>query len=658
MKKVIFVCLLIAGISLSKELPITRVILYKNGIGYFERAGKVNGNDVINLSFKKDEFSDVLKSLVAIDLKGGNIAQAEYPSNKPIDKLLEGFSFTLFPENNLLSLLNQIKGCELELKLGEEFIKGKILGLRKKEVFKDNLKIEVDILDIVGESGRLKSIALDEIKEIKLKDERIEKELNDYLNIVFLNKKKEKREISIFANGSGERPVVISYISEVPVWKTSYRVVNKQNGLFFQGWAIIDNLSDNDWNNVSLSLVSGKPISFISDLYSPIYKKRPRIGIEEEEVQKPVVQEKKVFKSKALLMKEEKETAEAFSLLAMEERMEESQEIKTVTKEIGDLFEYKISSPVTIPANKSALIPIAQGEIEGERVSLYNETNNPKHPLSAIKMKNTTKLTLDGGPITVYEEESYAGEGIIETLKPDEKGWITYGVDLGVEVDTSRGTERKNVHSVRIIHGTLYAYYKNIDIKTYNLRNKTNNQKKVVIEHPFRSDWSLRKPKPDEETPNYYRFNVDIPPKGSSSVLVKEERVFCETYILTNITSDNIEFFVKMDYISPDLKMIFEKIVELNSKINDIKTKIGTKERRCSDIFNDQQRLRENLKVLKDTPQERKLSEEYVSKLSLQEKELEELKKEIQKLQDEREGYYKELDKIIKNVSLERDIKN
>lgn len=657
MKKGIFVCLLIAGISLSKELPITKVILYKNGIGYFERAGKVNDNDVINLSFKKDEFSDVLKSLVAIDLKGGNIPQAEYPSNKPIDKLLEEFSFTLFPEDNLLSLLNQIKGCELELKIGEEFIKGKILGLRKKGVFKDNLKIEVDILDIVGESGRLKSIALDEIKEIKLRNERMEKELNDYLNIVFLNKKKEKRELSIFANGKGERPVVISYISEVPVWKTSYRVVNKQNGLFFQGWAIIDNLSDNDWDNVSLSLVSGKPISFISDLYSPIYKKRPRIGIEEEEEKKPVIPERGIFKSKAL-MKGEKETREAFSLQAMEERMRESQEIKTVTKEIGDLFEYKISYPVTIPANKSALIPIAQGEIEGKRVSLYNETNNPKNPLSTIYLKNTTQLTLDGGPITVYEEESYAGEGIIKTLKPDEKGWITYGVDLGVEVDTSRGTERKNVHHVSIVQGTLYAYYKNIDIKTYNLRNKTNNQKKVVIEHPFRRDWSLQKPKPNEETPNYYRFNVDILPKGSSSVLVKEERVFCETYILTNITSDNIEFFVKMNYISPDLKRIFEKIVELKSKINDIKTKIKTKEKRCSDIFNDQQRLRENLKVLKDTPQERKLSEEYVSKLSLQEKELEDLKKEIQKLQNEGERYSSELDKIIKNISLEKDIKN
>lgn len=648
----------------TKTLPITKVILYKHGVGYFERSGKVKDNEVINLIFNKDEMPDVLKSIVAIDLGGGRISEVEYDSTKPLDKVLSGFSIDLSGDSNILSLLNQIKGAPVDIAVGKELISGTFIGLREKETYRDDVVVKQDVIDISNERGMLLSFLLDDIKEITLKEPQLQKEVQDCLNTIFQYRRKELKRLSIVAEGKGERDVIIGYVVETPVWKTSYRVViTKDKKPFFSGWAIVDNVTDSDWNNISLSLIAGLPVSFIHDLYTPHYRKRPVIELEKEESVTPVVPEEALYEAEESVREKMMFKAEGLGAAPAPVRkpmaagLRETQEIRTITQEVGDLFEYTINYPVSILRNRSALLPIVGGETEGERVSLYNELTRADNPMSAVWIKNTTGLTLSGGPVTVYEENSYSGEAMMNTLKPDEKSFITYAVDLGVKVSTSRGSERQNVHHVSIIKGALYAYYKEIDIKKYTITNKTKNPKKIIVEHPFRKEWKLTEPqKPLEQTENYYRFSVDVEPQKTAEFTVKEENVYYESYVLSNLTPEDIEIFMSKSYISPDIRKAFNKIVELKVKINQLDNEISKKEEKRDSISEDQVRIRENIKALKDTPAEKKLAEEYVNKLSVQEGELEDLQKEIEQLQQEKEKYEKELDEILIKLSFEKDV--
>lgn len=655
---------IICGLVFAEEsitLPITKIILYKHGVGYFERSGSVKNDAVIGLTFKKEEMPDVLKSLIAIDLGGGKISEVEYDSTKPLSKILEGYSIDLSGENNIISLLSQIKGAPIEIKVGSETISGILLGLREKEILKNDLVIKQDVIDITNEKGEIKSFVLDDIKEILLKEPQLQKEIQGCLNTIFQYGKKELKRLSVIATGKGERNVLVGYIVETPIWKTSYRIViTKDKKLYLEGWAIVDNVSSEDWNNISLSLVSGLPVSFIQDLYTPKYKKRPVIELEKEEPAKPVISEE-AFYEEARELKAEKEMLfkgmGAAPGVPLAEGMRETREIKTITQEVGDLFKYIIDYPVSILQNHSALIPIVGREIEGDRVSLYNEETRANNPMSSVWLRNITGLTLEGGPITIYEDDAYSGEAIINTLKPDEKAFITYAVDLGVKVSTLRDSERRNVHHVSILNGTLYAYYKENDIKKYTITNKTPYQKNIIIEHPFRSDWKLVEPqKPIEETENYYRFSVNAEPQKTTEFIVKEENVFYETYILTDLTPGDLEIFISGNYISPEVRDVFNKIVKLKAKVVELEKEISDREERRDSIFEDQERIRENLKALKDTPAERKLAEEYVNRLTKQEGELQNIQGEIEKLEKEKEQYEQEMDEIITKLSFEKDI--
>src|SRR5215510_7895515 len=269
--------------------PLRRVTLYKHGVGYFERQGKVNGDQQVTFLFDAAQMNDVLKSLVALDLgKGagkGQISAVTFDSIKPVDKRLEEFGISLDSTNalGLTSLLGQLKGARVEVRAGPTPAAGVVLGIEKRARTQGVEKIETQELVLVSDGGELRSIPLDQIRGIKLLDAKLREDLDQYLSILQSTIHKNLRKLTISTTGQGERDLFLSYVVEAPVWKTTYRVVlDAKSKPFLQGWALVDNVQDEDWNDVTLSLVSGAPISFIQDLQQPRYKQRPVIGMPDD----------------------------------------------------------------------------------------------------------------------------------------------------------------------------------------------------------------------------------------------------------------------------------------------------------------------------------------------------------------------------------------
>jgi hypothetical protein len=682
------------------QLPLRKVVLYKHGVGYFERRGLVADQQAVTLRFQSEQMNDLLKSLTAIDLGGGQVASIVYDSTKTVDQLLSDYTFTLRKNAGLPEILGQLQGSDVEIALGSETVTGVIVGVETRLTQSDDTKIPTFRLSVMDTAGRLRAFNTDEIRSVRFLDERLNRDLQRYMQILFQQHRRDEKNVVIRPAEKGARQLLVSYVTETPVWKATYRIVlpdkDKQESLgkpFLQGWAIVDNVSTNDWDNVQLSLVSGLPISFVQDLYNPWFKKRPIIAVEEEIALAPTVPEEGMTagaaggmpalpaapapalarsakkSSRAVGARDQKEKLElrtdemgslggapaqevAFNApLDLENKMRELQ-AQTVTREVGDLFEYKIDHPVSIARNRSALLPIVAQDTDGQAVSLYNESVRAANPLAAVRLKNTTGLTLEGGPLTVMQGDTYVGEALIKTVKPDEQRYITYAVDLGLHVNTKIGSKSERVDHVIINRGLMRHHNAVIETKVYNLDNKTDRDETVVVEHPFQPDWKLlNEQKPLEITDNFYRFEVNTPAGKLTAFEVRTQRDNWETLSLTDLTPDFLALCIREKRITDDVRKQLEQILAVKAEIVALDRQLAELEQERNTIVQDQTRLRENVRSLGQTEEEKRLRSRYIAQLTAQETRLDEITNSVKSLQQKRQEKQQQLDKLIESLS-------
>lgn len=742
-------------------LPLRRVILYKHGVGYFERQGKVNDDQQISFSFDASQMNDVLKSLVVLDLSKGKIGAVNFDSVKPLDKRLEEFGLVLDDTNaaGLTTLLGQLRGSHVEVKTLTGVNTGTVVGLEKRSRIQAQEKIDSQDLVLMVE-GELRSIPQEQIRGIKLLDSKMRGDLERYLGVLQSTVKKNARTLSISANGKGLRDLFVSYVVEAPVWKTTYRIVlDEKNKPFLQGWAVVDNVQDEDWTNVSLSLVAGMPVSFTMDLQQPRYKRRPAIAPPDDLVMTPQIAEaskgvllsrissglvagsgiqgvvtdpsgavipgtriivnrdgdpreyratsnnegqysvnvpsgtfqirfeKAGFQSTTVSRVSVRGTAlanvilrvgsvsESVNVEASEVLRTESEEamsslatnesfaMNVSTQDIGELFEYKIDQPISIKRNSSALIPIVQSALEGETASLYNVKTLKQNPMNAVYLTNSTGLTLEGGPITVIENGTYSGEAMTARIKPGEKRFITYAVDLGCRVETKTEEENQAAYQSEILNGEFRVHYKQSKTTKYILTNVSPRPKTIFIEHPIDKnsdkDWKLvNTPNPVETTENYRRFKEMIAPNSTTEFVVTEELPDRDSYQITNVTTDNLTVWVRDKYLSPAMKKSLDEVLEIKAKIAILNSQIQEKQDAIRTFTQEQARMRENLKVLGKSEEEKKLLARYVNKISESEDQIERTRTQESGLVEQRTIIQRQLDAKIRSLAFNHSIGN
>ena len=327
--------------------------------------------------------------------------------------------------------------------------------------------------------------------------------------------------------------------------------------------------------------------------------------------------------------------------------------------EVGDLFEYQIAQPVTVKRDRSALIPILQTRMEGARVSIFNEAIRRERPMSGMLLKNTSTLTLEDGAMTIIDGNAYAGEALMERLKPAEQRLISFALDLGTLVNVRKKDDRAPAYLVRILNGVFQAHYHRQDKKTYALANQTDHNRVVYIEHPVRPGWELddkETPKPEGRSARYYRFRIELKPHERTELTVTERQPLVDTFALTNVTPDQLSLFVSRQYIDDATRAALQKIVEIKSRIAAIDARLAAIDKEITEIGEDQTRLRENIETLAQTAEAKQLIARYVAKADTQESRIEQLTKDRQTLADERTRLQLELDAAIRSLDINRNL--
>lgn len=636
---------------------IKRVVLYKHGVGHFERQAEVDGDGEITLSFRTEEMNDVLKSLTVFDGGGGVVSSVSYDNKKPLSKLLEEISLDLPDEGGSVGLLGALRGAEVAVTVGARTLTGQVVGVDTRVSERDGSVIERKILTLFDDQGRLQSFDLDEVSHVAFLDPALQADMRFFFRTVYSGKKQDAKTLKIFSRGEGPRRLDISYVVECPVWKTSYRIAlpdtKSSDQPYLQGWALVDNPQDEDWTEIYLSLVSGLPISFRHDLYSPRYLSRREVEVQTESAAGPVMAEGNFadldFMEFECAAPAEAEPVAAFAPRMMMQRsslggagvppspprpaatralQSSAAQVETVTQKVGQLFEYRIDKPVTVLRNQSALVPIVSAPFDGGKKLLYNEANRAENPYSVVDFKNTSGLTLEGGPVTIFEGEIYAGEAMLDTLSPGEERMLPYAVALEVEVKTEVEHDHKCV-SQSIARGVWRQQMADYKITRYRLKNNSEEPKIVVVEHPISQAELVSTPKPDSETRNFWRFKVDLTADGQYSLKVVEKTVRHQSSTFSNTSMRQVYALVSGFGASPQQSSVLRELDELLRRGDELAKAVHDLERQIEDKKSEQARIRENLKSLGDTQEERTLRSRYVSQLDADETDFQNLREKL-----------------------------
>jgi hypothetical protein len=698
------------------DLPLKRIVLFTSGVGFFEHAGQVNDNAKVEMKFKVGDINDLLKSMVAQDIDGGQVSTVTYGSKDPITKTLKGFAIDLTANPTLAQLLQQMRGQRVVLEAPNE-LRGVIVGVetRRKKIGENEI-IESDVLNLLTEGG-LRAVPLDTVSRIKLADARLDAELRKALGVLASAHADDKKAVEVSFLGKGTRHVRVGYIEETPVWKTTYRLVlSDEKKPFLQGWAIVENTSEADWSNVNLTLVSGRPISFTMDLYEPLYVPRPEAQWELYGSLRPRAYGQDLNLEQAKLVRQLARSGEnanpvmygkdkeslAFSRSAKAEsankfgrtyasgfgkatvdyggvagrgmgggmggyagdqtgvvnELEEAvsdwrQGMQSAAQagNVGNLFQYVIATPVTLPRQQSAMLPIANAEVKGEKVSIYNQNVLATHPLYGLKFTNTTDLYLMQGPITVFDGGVYAGDAKIEDIPPGGQRLISYGIDLDTEVAPQSKGRPEELLSVRLLKGTAIIARKYALSTEYRVKNSGKKAKTVLIEYPIDPSWTLVSPKkPAEKTRDLYRFAVEAKPGEAAKLVVEQERTDRQQVLLTNLDQSAIDFYLSAKVVGKKVKAALAELVRQKQELQQVVERKQQLEQRVGQIDNDQNRIRQNMDRLDRTSD---LYKSYVKKLSDQETEIENLRSQIATMADQETRLRKASDEFLIGLDMQ-----
>ena len=613
--------------------PITRMTLYKHGVGFFERRANVTG-EAVDLSFRVQEMNDVLKSLTAIDWGDGQVLGIEYATPQSREERLAGCSIRLRDDRSLRDLLVGLRGRPVTLHLDQgETTVGLLLGL---DELPERQPVGDSLVSLLQAENRVETVPLTRVQGVTIDDERGAADLRFFLQVA--QTQEDYRQVTIRLT-PGEHDLAVSYIAPAPTWRVSYRLVADPNGddgpvALLMGWGIFDNRLEEALDEIELSLVAGMPISFIYDLYTPFTPERPVVKEEARVAAAPIAFAGSTKSMAALAEPEARALTMRRAALAPVaeslpgDALEATTAVQTSGQSLGELFQYRIDTPVSVGRGQSAMVPILMTRLPYRKELLYNGAKLPDHPVATLRLENKTELTLERGPITVIETAEYVGEALLPFTAVDAELVIAYAVELGTTVRENSGTLRE-VRSLSLKDAYLLFEEWEIEWRDYQINNSTNRALTVLVEQPRRTDYDLfDTPKPAEQTAETNRFTVEIAPQSETTLRVQQRRLRRRQEQIERQSYANLRHYLQKGLIDRSTHDQIAAILGLVEKISEQKQRLDTLDKNRKQGHEDQKQIRDNMRALGSSGKEGEVRTEYVARLEKSQQQLDRVAQE------------------------------
>jgi len=514
------------------SLALDRVVLYRSGIGYFERSGSFDGEE-LTLKVRKDQVNDLLKSLTVVDKGSGQVLSVSMPldpqswANAALALLSPG-------SGDLASVLDALRGAEVTFQAGKRRVRGRIVMV--EEVTDEppgpqpissgaavvSMGSTQDHKITVLRGRDLEVVRLSQVRGFTLHDGALALQLHRSLDAGAGEGMFQQVAVKIRLTGAKKHDLVISYVVAAPVWKPTYRVVLPEESsgeALLQAWAVVDNVSGEDWRAVGMSLTAGEPIAFRYDLHTPRMieradlsaagtRKRATVALGESsyggERAASVVEEEESDDAymadydKGPLRGEMKEMAKKKDKAAAapktsartsasgsapppmgvaapgrppapvpppsppqldRESLARSVAADAKARSVSGLTSYDLGSRVTVPDGTSTMVALVNAQVEAEQTFLFRPggagVGYEVNPYRVVRVRNSTPFVLEPGPITIYAGGSFVGEGISEAVGAGSSATIPFAVEPSIMVTSQSEYSGAELRVLRIVRGVL-----------------------------------------------------------------------------------------------------------------------------------------------------------------------------------------------------------
>jgi hypothetical protein len=636
-------------LSAQQPLTITRVLLYKNGMAHIVRSGQLTAP--VSLTFHPEDMNDVLKSFTAWNPDTGDLYSVGYTAGIPSSHMLSRFPFDITsPETGLGGFLMQVKGADVRLAHDGRQVEGKLLAVQQANRATAPQTTSTDHrLTVLLRNGSMQTVWLSDVRTVEFVDPQLREQLNAYLDVLAAGRQDVTREVSVYPRPA-PGPIQVAYLQQFPLWKTSYRVDLGATQSRVQGWAQIDNPTGEAWENVTVSLLSGAPVSFLMNLYDPLYTNRSTVPVPGGQVAAPRRYEAAVsttsgsvapagaggrggggggggvaggvpggvaggvFQGRIQPAPAPPPPPAAMPLASAFQQAD-------VTR-IEDFYEYKFPFPVRIASRQSALLPFLQATMNVERLSVFNARTDRGNPRLGARIENSSDVPFEAGPVTFFQDARYTGEAVLDYLPRGERALVSYGVDYDVQIAARQESAPETTARLTISKGIAVLFMESVQTTTYEIRNKGREPKTLIVEHPRLGDRELRGLEPFETTTSFHRFRVALTP-GQATTLPVPEVVSRRTEVaLRDLTRPQLVLFAGRQTPQAVRDRLGE-IVDVQERIETLASETQATQADIDILFRDQERLRENLKALRAGAAEQQLRSRYLGQLRKQEDEIE-----------------------------------
>jgi hypothetical protein len=628
-------------LAFAQDLALKRVMLSSGGMGYFEYEATVDGDATLKLTVSLPQVDDVLKSLVVYDDKGG-VGGLSLPGREPLAQAFKDLPFDQESLGSPSQLLATLKGAQVTVG-GSRSVSGRIVSVQEETVSLGNDKGTTTRTRVTLFTDRgLQQFILEDAENLQFADAALRDKVGQALIAIQGNRAKDARTIELSTRGTGRRTVRVAYIVEAPVWKASYRLTLGADATAarsaLQGWATIENLSGQDWKDVELTLVSGRPVAFRQALYDAYYVTRPEVPVEVAGRLVPNVDRGGVqaMQPKASTMpampapspyrpQQERTMAPVGAPPPPPPVATAADQIEATDAATQVIF--KFPRAVSVDNGRTLSIPIIDRQVPALRMALYQADTAARNPLAAIRLTNDGESGLPPGLITIYERDkagnvSYVGDARLSGFPIGETRLLAYALDekIIIERDVSQadrlatGTISQGVLKLsRIVRQTT----------TYRVRGPAKEPRQLVVVQRRLAGWTLTKPdaKGIDISEGNYRIPFALPGGDQTQTFeVVQEQTQQQELRLVDGSADQIRVYAQAREFDAKTRDALAKVLQLQQAVAEAQRKVTQVDSERQQIVQEQGRLRENLARV---PANSDLQRRYLATLDKQETQLE-----------------------------------
>lgn len=692
----------VSALAAQQSLPLKRVVITTSGLALYEHDGTVTGDADIGLSVRLDSVDDVLKSLTVLDDKG-SIGGISLPGREPLSQAFRDLPFGQEDLGSLTGLLNALRGAEVQISSGAQVAAGRLLTVTpENEQTKDGI-VTRNRVGVSTKDG-VKTFLLEELSALKFVDADVQAQLDRALAAMFSSRIRDRRTVDVSLKGAGARPVTLAYIQAAPLWKSGYRLVlpdaeEKEGKAVIQGWAVLENTTGADWDNVSITLTSGSPVTYTQALYESYYLPRPELPVRVMNRVMPRVDRGSVGTADAIeggaagagraarlgemkMMKSmEAEADMAMPQDAMRYEMAGNLaaapaamppmpanpsmgmaggEQTALAQDAAGQMTFTFPEPVTLSAGNTLMVPFISEAFPAERLWVYQPETDATHPLAAVELKNAGKGGLPPGILTLYDH-SGAGGGLIHVgdaempLTPKgEHRFIPFALDADTSIDRQTQQDRR-LGLITVSRGVLRQKAVWLNTTAYAVKAPAEEGRLIVIEHPRMPGWELVKPEgiegEPEVTPTHYRLRLRVPAGKTVTLKVTLRREDEESLTLADLGPEDLRARVAAagKDLPEDLRAALAKVITLRTAVYDIDMEVQTIANERQAITDDQARMRENIRAVGTTSA---VGKRYLDKMQAQEDRLADLEEKEKELNERRAEARRALEEFIQTIDL------